>query len=70
MPIVRVEMLSGRSQETKQQIAQEITDVMVRHTGAQAAHIYVMFDEVSPQDWAVAGKFFAPANAVQTEDKS
>jgi len=63
MPIVRVEMLAGRSQETKQKIAEEITAALVRHAGAQPPHVYVIFDDVAPADWAVGGQFFKPAAA-------
>ena len=58
MPIIRVEMLAGRSQEIKQKIAKEMTDVLVRNLGSDPAHIYVMFADVARSDWAVGGKFF------------
>ena len=59
MPIVRIEMLSGRSPQTKQRLAKEITDSMARICMVEPAHIYVMFQDISPQDWAVAGETFA-----------
>lgn len=57
MPIVRIEMLPGRSQESKQKIAEEITATLTRALGVATGHIYVMFDEVAGQNWAVAGQF-------------
>lgn len=60
MPIVRVEMLAGRSQQAKQEIAAEITATIARHTGSDPAHVYVMFADVAHADWAVAGRFFDP----------
>jgi 4-oxalocrotonate tautomerase len=59
MPIVRVEMLEGRSAEVKQQLAAEITDSVVRRAGVDPAHVYVMFTDVARSDWAVSGKLFA-----------
>ena len=58
MPTVRIEMLQGRSQEIKQQLANEITEMMCRLLGAQPAHVYVMFDEWAPGNWAMGGRFF------------
>ncbi|MBL0421090.1 4-oxalocrotonate tautomerase family protein [Ramlibacter sp. AW1] len=63
MPIVKIEMLAGRDAATKERIAVEITDVIARNTGAEPAHIYVMFSDVAPGDWAVAGRLFAPPPA-------
>jgi len=57
MPIIRIEMLPGRSKDTKQRIAAEMTQVLVRELGAAPSHIYVMFNEVLAADWAVAGAF-------------
>ncbi|MDX3905112.1 MAG: 2-hydroxymuconate tautomerase [Pigmentiphaga sp.] len=59
MPIVKIELLPGRPDQVKEAIAAEITDTMVRHTGSAPEHIYVMFDEVAHNNWAVAGKTFA-----------
>lgn len=58
MPIVRIEMLAGRSAETKQRIAQEMTETMARLCKTDPAHVYVIFNDVQHQDWAVAGKVF------------
>ena len=58
MPIVRVEMLAGRSPAIKQALAAELTAVVARHLGNDPAHIYVMFNDVAHRDWAVAGRVF------------
>jgi 4-oxalocrotonate tautomerase len=58
MPIVRIEMLAGRSPETKQQIAAEMTKTIADLCQVDPAHIYVMFQDVMHADWAVAGKVF------------
>jgi 4-oxalocrotonate tautomerase len=65
MPIVRIEMLPGRSQETKQRLATEMTTLVARELGVDAAHIYVMFSEVAHNDWAVAGQFFPQPPSAQ-----
>lgn len=55
MPIVRVTMAAGRSEEQKQQAAREITETIVRCCGAHAEHVYVLFEDVAPDDWTVGG---------------
>lgn len=68
MPIVRVEMLAGRSQPTKQKIADEMTDVLVRNLGADPAHIYIMFADVAGSDWAVGSTFLDTSGSGEGSD--
>ncbi|WP_018236288.1 tautomerase family protein [Ensifer sp. BR816] len=60
MPIVRVELLTGRSAETKTEVAREITKVLKAVAGIKPSATTVIFTEVSPSDWVVAGE---PLNA-------
>jgi 4-oxalocrotonate tautomerase len=68
MPIVRVEMLAGRSPEIKAALAAELTEVVARRLGNDPAHIYVMFSDVAHRDWAVAGRVFDTPSS--TADKA
>ena len=56
MPIVRVEMWSGRTTAQKRELARVITDAMVNiaHTTAEAT--IVIFDDVEKENWAQTGK--------------
>ncbi|MEM6712144.1 MAG: 4-oxalocrotonate tautomerase family protein [Pseudomonadota bacterium] len=56
MPLVRITMAEGRSQDQKAALAREITDSLVRHCDAHAAHCYVIFDDVDPDDWLINGE--------------
>jgi 4-oxalocrotonate tautomerase len=58
MPIVRIELLAGRSPQIKQALAAELTAAVARHLGNDPAHVYVIFDDVAHHDWAVAGQVF------------
>lgn len=69
MPIVRIEMLAGRSPEIKQQLALEMTQTMARVCQCDPAHVYVMFSDVQHQDWAVAGQLFAAPAARPDQSK-
>ena len=55
MPIVRVEMWSGRTAAQKQELARVITDAMVNiaHTTPEAT--IIVFDDISKENWAQSG---------------
>lgn len=63
MPVVRVSWFEGKDTPTKQAVAAEITESIVRNTGTPAEYIYVIFEDVSPSDWAGAGKLYGPPSA-------
>lgn len=56
MPMVRVELLPGRTREQKASAAREITDAIARTLGAKPEATQVVFIEVEKSDWATAGK--------------
>jgi 4-oxalocrotonate tautomerase len=58
MPVVRVTWFAGKDTKTKQVVAAEITDSIVRNTGTEAKHIYVVFEDVAPSNWAGGGTLF------------
>jgi 4-oxalocrotonate tautomerase len=58
MPVVRVSWFEGKDAKAKAAVAADVTDSIVRHTGTAASYIYVIFEDVSPADWAGAGKLY------------
>jgi len=56
MPIVRVELLSGRTPQIKAKAAKEITEVVTRNFGVPAEQTFVVFVDVARHDWAIAGR--------------
>ena len=56
MPIVRVEMWPGRTREQKAELAKVITDAINDIAGAPPEATIIVFDDVSKDDWAEAGK--------------
>ncbi len=58
MPVVRVTWFEGKEVQTKQVVAAEITESIVKHTGTDPNYIYVIFEDVKPADWAGAGKMY------------
>lgn len=59
MPIIRVEMFEGRSKEKKRELAQALTDEMVRITGVGEASVNVIIDEIKKENWAAGGELYA-----------
>ncbi len=55
MPIVRVEMWTGRTHAQKQELARVITEAMVNiaHTTAEAT--IIIFEDIAKEDWAQSG---------------
>ena len=56
MPIVRVEMWTGRTEAQKKELARVITDAMVNiaHTTPEAT--IIVFEDIEKNNWAQAGK--------------
>jgi len=55
MPIVRVEMWTGRTHAQKQELARVITEAMINiaHTTPEAT--IVIFEDIDKEDWAQSG---------------
>lgn len=58
MPVVRVTWFEGKESRAKAAVAADITDSIQRHTGTDPKWVYVIFEDVSPADWAGSGKLF------------
>jgi 4-oxalocrotonate tautomerase len=55
MPVVRVSIREGRSAEKKREIAEVITDALVRIIGSKRHAVNVIFDNVTVEDWVIGG---------------
>lgn len=56
MPVLRVEMLAGRSRAQKKEMAEVFTREMARIAGCAPEHIQIVFTDVERADWAVGGR--------------
>jgi 4-oxalocrotonate tautomerase len=66
MPIVTVDFLPGRSEETKQRLAQAITNAMVDIAGGTRDHCWVLFRETAPGNWAIGGNLLTSEAFAET----
>jgi 4-oxalocrotonate tautomerase len=59
MPLVVVKMLEGRTTEQKRMLAREITDVVMRVTGAPENQVDVIIEDYPRENWAKGGTLYA-----------
>lgn len=55
MPIIRVELLEGRSRDQKREFVEGVTDLFVRVCGGTPETVQVVFFDVSKDDWGANG---------------
>ena len=57
MPIIRVEMLSGRTEDQKRELVDVFTREMARIAKCPEADVQVLIFEIDHQNWATGGGF-------------
>jgi 4-oxalocrotonate tautomerase len=63
MPIIRLEMLTGRTHAQKVELAEVLTREAARIAKCPASDIQLVITEVERSSWAVGGKLGEPAPA-------
>lgn len=63
MPVISVQMLSGRTADQKSAFIQQVTDVAVRTLDVPERAVVIVLTEASPEGWGVAGKTMAAMRA-------
>lgn len=58
MPFIRIELLEGRSNEQKQALVTDITQAVVKHTGAAKESVFVIIDELKKGNQLAQGGEF------------
>jgi len=61
MPFVNIRILEGHSQQRKDEIARRVVDAVSEVAELPREAIWVVFDDVRPTDWYVAGTAVAAA---------
>ena len=59
MPIIRVEMFSGRSREQKRLLVRELTDAFLRVAGGKPGSVTIILQDINKEDWGGAGVLMA-----------
>jgi 4-oxalocrotonate tautomerase len=55
MPVVTIQMWTGRTPSQKRALVRAITEAMVQHAGAKLTNLHVIIQEVPKENWALAG---------------
>lgn len=55
MPLVHIDLLTGRTPEQLRQMVADVTAAIAKNTGAPTKHIHVVLNEMSPAHYAVGG---------------
>ena len=55
MPYINIKLARNLNHSQKQEIAKEITDLMQRVAKKPPSYTYIVFDEVKPENWSIAG---------------
>ena len=56
MPIVRIELLQGRTPVVKNELIARVTDAVVTTLGVDQEQVRVLLYELPPEHWAVGGQ--------------
>ncbi len=59
MPIIRVDMLKGRTKKQKQNLVKELTQAFNRVCGENHAGIDVILYEIEKENWSINGQLFS-----------
>lgn len=63
MPLIRVDLFPGRAPELKRELARVLTEACVQVLGNDPKDVTIMFSEVEPFDWIVAGQPLGPVRS-------
>ncbi|MBE5202755.1 4-oxalocrotonate tautomerase family protein [Pectobacterium sp. FL60-S17] len=58
MPVVNIQMFDGRD-EAKPAIARAVTEAIATHANVDPQYVYVIFNDVKTENWAISGEIFA-----------
>jgi 4-oxalocrotonate tautomerase len=68
VPIVRIEMLPGRSLAQKREMVRVITDAVCNIAHTDPKDTLVVFQEYSVEDWASDGKLYVDQDEDEDDD--
>jgi 4-oxalocrotonate tautomerase len=63
MPIVRIDLLEGRTPERKAELIRRVTEAVVAVLRVQPEQVRVLLTEVPPAHWGIGGTTAAERNA-------
>ncbi|MDC1184161.1 2-hydroxymuconate tautomerase family protein [Gammaproteobacteria bacterium] len=59
MPIIRVEMFTGRTDEQKKILVKELTDSFIKSCGGNREAVDVIITDIEQKNWGKAGELYS-----------
>lgn len=59
MPVVTVDWVAGRTADQKRDLAARISTAVAEVGGIDPAGVWVIFNDVAKEDWAIGGRLAA-----------
>ncbi len=59
MPVIHVEMFSGRDEDTRKKLVAELTETYVKVCGGDPNGVHIILQDVEKGNWARGGKLFS-----------
>ncbi|MBP1043734.1 2-hydroxymuconate tautomerase family protein [Vagococcus sp. BWB3-3] len=56
MPIINIQMLAGRTPEQKENLIKEVTEAVVRTTGAKKEAVSIVISDMNKEDYGHGGE--------------
>ncbi|MBO8441667.1 MAG: 4-oxalocrotonate tautomerase [Firmicutes bacterium] len=56
MPLVHIDLIAGRSDQQLKNLVRDVTDAIVKNTGAPAEHVHIVLNEMQKNRYSVARK--------------
>ena len=56
MPVIKIDMWSGRNEEQKEIIIKKVTDAIVEACGCPKEAVTVVFDDIPKENWGSGGE--------------
>ena len=59
MPIIRVELIEGRTPAQKKELVETLTRETARIAGCSESSIHVVIEDVKKENWGIAGRLLS-----------
>ena len=59
MPLIRVEMFKGRTDEQKKVLVKELTDSFIKSCGGNRDAVDVIITDIEQRNWGKAGELYS-----------
>ena len=59
MPLIHVELFPKKDQKMKKNLAEDITNAVVKNVGCDKKNVTVVFNEIPKENWVIGGNLLS-----------